>query len=170
MVDVIQVRRYFDYRDRNGPVNEIWRQVSQKLPLIKLMKNRDRRLAMMRVVEPDCSCICSNHNGVITTLWCRIWQSFHHWCFLFFIFSILYISVIDGFTFFLLEKNDEFPLYNIYLFPWSLRYTWNCYSFHWWTFHLWVSFIWNGKLTFCAVADTGWENWRWLLSDLGKIE
>lgn len=31
------VKRYFDYKDPNGTLNEVWRQVSQKLPLIKLM-------------------------------------------------------------------------------------------------------------------------------------
>jgi hypothetical protein len=48
---VIQVKRYFDYKDPNGTLNEVWRQVSQKLPLIKLMIKQDRRLAMMHVTE-----------------------------------------------------------------------------------------------------------------------
>lgn len=39
-----EVRHYFEYDDPNGAVKEIWRQVSSKLPLIKLMINRDRRL------------------------------------------------------------------------------------------------------------------------------
>ncbi|TXG48295.1 hypothetical protein EZV62_027589 [Acer yangbiense] len=44
--DLKSVRRYFDYDvDPDGPVNEIWQQVSQKLPLIKLMINRDNGLS-----------------------------------------------------------------------------------------------------------------------------
>ncbi|OVA04822.1 Exostosin-like [Macleaya cordata] len=39
-----EVKRYFEYDDPNGTVNEIWRQVSMKLPLVKLMINRDKRL------------------------------------------------------------------------------------------------------------------------------
>ncbi|KAF1874617.1 hypothetical protein Lal_00007231 [Lupinus albus] len=52
-----EVKRYFEYDELDGAVNEIWRQVSKKLPLIKLMSNRDKRLVKK---EPDCSCICVN--------------------------------------------------------------------------------------------------------------
>ncbi|KAM4088152.1 hypothetical protein ACB094_07G049400 [Castanea mollissima] len=62
------VKRYFEYKDPNGTVNEVWRQVSQKLPLIKLMISCDRRLATTHVSEPDCSaCLCSNQSGIVTT-------------------------------------------------------------------------------------------------------
>lgn len=63
-----QVKRYFEYEDPNGTVKEIWRQVSQKLPLIKLMSNRDKRVVLRDLTEPDCSCVCSNQSGVHTTL------------------------------------------------------------------------------------------------------
>ncbi|KAK9267218.1 hypothetical protein L1049_009638 [Liquidambar formosana] len=62
------VKHYFEYEDPNGTVNEIWRQVSQKLPLIKLMINRDKRLVKRDLPEPDCACICSNQTGIINTL------------------------------------------------------------------------------------------------------
>ncbi|XP_010540665.1 PREDICTED: probable arabinosyltransferase ARAD1 [Tarenaya hassleriana] len=61
------VKRYYDYTDGNGAVNEIWRQVSQKVPLIKLMSNRDRRLVRGNLTEPNCSCLCSNQTGLIIT-------------------------------------------------------------------------------------------------------
>lgn len=61
---VTQIKRYFEYTDSNGTVNEIWRQVSQKLPLIKLMINRGRRLIHGDGDEPDCSCLCSNQTGI----------------------------------------------------------------------------------------------------------
>ncbi|KAF3514756.1 hypothetical protein F2Q69_00004022 [Brassica cretica] len=41
---VKEVTRYFDYTHPNGSVNEIWRQVTQKVPLIKLMINREKRM------------------------------------------------------------------------------------------------------------------------------
>lgn len=63
-----EVKRYFDYTDKNGAVNEIWRQVSQKVPLIKLMANRDRRLVKKGSDEPNCSCLCSNKTGIISSL------------------------------------------------------------------------------------------------------
>ncbi|KAF8412693.1 hypothetical protein HHK36_000661 [Tetracentron sinense] len=62
------VKRYFEYEDPNGTVNEIWRQVSLKLPLIKLMINRDKRLVRRELTKSDCSCICSNRTGTISTL------------------------------------------------------------------------------------------------------
>ncbi|PQP92391.1 putative arabinosyltransferase ARAD1 [Prunus yedoensis var. nudiflora] len=37
-----EVKRYFQYGVPNGTVNEIWRQVAQKFPFIKLSINRDR--------------------------------------------------------------------------------------------------------------------------------
>ncbi|CAL5412856.1 unnamed protein product [Camellia sinensis] len=63
-----KVKQYFEYEDVNGTVNEIWRQVSLKVPLIKLMINRDRRLVKRDLPEPDCSCLCSNQSGIHTTL------------------------------------------------------------------------------------------------------
>ncbi|XWS55378.1 hypothetical protein CRYUN_Cryun10bG0169200 [Craigia yunnanensis] len=63
-----EVKRYYDYTDPNGTVNEIWRQVSQKLPLIKLMINRDKRLVQKDLSEPNCSCLCSNQTGIISSL------------------------------------------------------------------------------------------------------
>lgn len=65
---LIQVKHYFEYEDPDGTVNEIWRQVSMKLPLIKLMINRDKRLVKRELTEPDCSCICSNQSGIFNTL------------------------------------------------------------------------------------------------------
>ncbi|XVF46025.1 hypothetical protein PTKIN_Ptkin02bG0254900 [Pterospermum kingtungense] len=63
-----EVKRYYDYTHPNGTVNEIWRQVSQKLPLIKLMSNRDKRLVRKDLSEPNCSCLCSNQTGIISSL------------------------------------------------------------------------------------------------------
>lgn len=63
-----KVKHYFEYEDPNGTVNEIWRQVSMKLPLIKLMINRDKRLVKRELTDPDCSCLCSNQSGIHTTL------------------------------------------------------------------------------------------------------
>lgn len=57
-----EVRHYFEYDDPNGTVNEIWRQVSSKLPLIKLMSHRDRRLVKRDIDGPDCPSICSGQN------------------------------------------------------------------------------------------------------------
>ncbi|KAL5577534.1 hypothetical protein UlMin_019233 [Ulmus minor] len=61
-----EVKSYFQYGEHT--VNEIWRQVAQKLPLIKLMINRDKRLVKRSLNEPDCSCICSNQTGTVTSL------------------------------------------------------------------------------------------------------
>ncbi|KVI03073.1 probable arabinosyltransferase ARAD1 [Cynara cardunculus var. scolymus] len=63
-----KVRHYFEYDDPDGTVNEIWRQVSLKLPLIELMINRDKRLVKRQLAEPDCSCVCSNQTGIHTSL------------------------------------------------------------------------------------------------------
>ncbi|KAK2971439.1 hypothetical protein RJ640_028477 [Escallonia rubra] len=63
-----KVKRYFEYEDPHGTVNEIWRQVSLKLPLTKLMINRDKRLVKRELTGPDCSCLCSNQSGIQTTL------------------------------------------------------------------------------------------------------
>lgn len=63
-----KVKHYFDYEDPNGTVNEIWRQVSLKLPHVKLMINRDKRLVRRELSQPDCSCLCSNKTGTLTTL------------------------------------------------------------------------------------------------------
>ncbi|KAK7251988.1 hypothetical protein RIF29_35642 [Crotalaria pallida] len=57
-----EVKRYFEYEEQDGTVNEIWRQVSKKLPLIKLMINRDKRLVRK---EPDCSCLCVNQTTAL---------------------------------------------------------------------------------------------------------
>ncbi|KAG2241936.1 hypothetical protein Bca52824_096222 [Brassica carinata] len=53
---------------RDEIVKEIWRQVSQKLPLIKLMSNRDKRLVLRNSTEPDCSCLCTNQTGLLTSI------------------------------------------------------------------------------------------------------
>ena len=58
-----EVKRYFEYEEPDGTVNEIWRQVSKKLPLIKLMINREKRLFAK---EPDCSCVCTNETAIRT--------------------------------------------------------------------------------------------------------
>ncbi|ESW29763.1 hypothetical protein PHAVU_002G097200 [Phaseolus vulgaris] len=58
-----EVKRYFEYEEANGTVNEIWRQVSKKLPLIKLMINREKRLFGK---ESMCSCVCTNQTAVKT--------------------------------------------------------------------------------------------------------
>ncbi|KZV21651.1 putative glycosyltransferase-like [Dorcoceras hygrometricum] len=63
-----KVQRYFEYEHPNGTVKEIWRQVSLKLPLIKLMSNRDRRITTRDSKEPDCSCLCSNQSGMHVVL------------------------------------------------------------------------------------------------------
>ncbi|XAR55577.1 Xylogalacturonan beta-1,3-xylosyltransferase [Bertholletia excelsa] len=63
-----KVRQYFEYDDPNGTVNEIWRQVSLKLPLVKLMINRDKRLLKRDLSKPDCSCICANQSLIHTTI------------------------------------------------------------------------------------------------------
>ncbi|CAH2046402.1 unnamed protein product [Thlaspi arvense] len=60
-----EVRRYFDYAHPNGTVNEIWRQVTQKVPLIKLMINREKRMIKRESNEGQCSCLCSNQTGII---------------------------------------------------------------------------------------------------------
>ncbi|XP_061355549.1 probable arabinosyltransferase ARAD1 [Gastrolobium bilobum] len=58
-----EVKRYFEYEATEGTVNEIWRQVSKKLPLIKVMINREKRLFGK---EADCSCICTNQTTIRT--------------------------------------------------------------------------------------------------------
>ncbi|KAK9937178.1 hypothetical protein M0R45_013987 [Rubus argutus] len=63
-----EVKHYFQYGVPNGSVNEIWRQVAQKLPFIKLSINRDKRLVKRDLNVPDCSCLCSNQTGIITSL------------------------------------------------------------------------------------------------------
>ncbi|KAL6206282.1 hypothetical protein ACLB2K_023530 [Fragaria x ananassa] len=63
-----EVKHYFQYGVPNGSVNEIWRQVAQKLPFIKLSINRDKRLVKRDLKVPDCSCVCSNQTGIITSL------------------------------------------------------------------------------------------------------
>ncbi|KAK9133479.1 hypothetical protein Scep_013007 [Stephania cephalantha] len=60
-----KVKRYFEYDSPNGAVEEIWRQVAQKVPLTKLMINRDKRLVSRDLTEPDCACICSNRTANI---------------------------------------------------------------------------------------------------------
>lgn len=60
-----EVKHYFEYG--SSTVNEIWRQVAQKLPLIKLMINRDKRLVKTNLNEPDCSCLCSNQTGILAS-------------------------------------------------------------------------------------------------------
>ncbi|KAJ4821993.1 putative arabinosyltransferase arad1 [Turnera subulata] len=63
-----EVKRYFEYGSSIGTVNEIWREVAQKLPLIQLMINRDKRLVKRDLAEPDCSCVCTNQTGFLTFL------------------------------------------------------------------------------------------------------
>ncbi|KAG0469729.1 hypothetical protein HPP92_015814 [Vanilla planifolia] len=67
-LELNKVRHYFEYDDPNGAVNEIWRQVSLKLPLIKLMINRNNRLVPRDLNGSDCSCICSKQNVKLATL------------------------------------------------------------------------------------------------------
>ncbi|GAV74403.1 Exostosin domain-containing protein [Cephalotus follicularis] len=63
-----KVKHYFIYDDPNGTVNEIWRQVSHKLPLVKLMINRDKRLVKRDSSDPVCSSVCSNQSGITNSL------------------------------------------------------------------------------------------------------
>ncbi|XP_008371893.2 probable arabinosyltransferase ARAD1 [Malus domestica] len=63
-----EVKHYFQYGEPNGTVNEIWRQIAQKLPFIKLTINRERRLVKRDSNVLDCSCLCSNQTGIITSL------------------------------------------------------------------------------------------------------
>ncbi|XP_047337179.1 probable arabinosyltransferase ARAD1 [Impatiens glandulifera] len=63
-----KVKHYFEYDDPNGTVNQIWRQVSQKLPLIKQMIHRERRRIKKYLAEPDCSCLCSNHTEAVINM------------------------------------------------------------------------------------------------------
>lgn len=66
--ELMKVKHYFEYEDPNGTVDEIWRQVSLKVPLVKLMINRDKRLVRRELSQPDCSCLCSNQTGTLTSL------------------------------------------------------------------------------------------------------
>ncbi|KAD7117604.1 hypothetical protein E3N88_04872 [Mikania micrantha] len=63
-----KVKHYFEYDDPDGTVNEIWRQVSLKLPIINLMINREKRIVHRHLSKPDCSCICSNQTGIHSSL------------------------------------------------------------------------------------------------------
>ncbi|KAJ4769411.1 Exostosin family protein-like protein [Rhynchospora pubera] len=56
--EIKKVKHYFEYETQNGTVDEIWRQVSSKVPLIKLMINRDKRLVSRDANTTACSCIC----------------------------------------------------------------------------------------------------------------
>lgn len=62
--EIKRVKHYFEYEDPNGPVNQIWHQVSMKAPLIKLLINRDKRLVERATNETDCSCICSTPSEI----------------------------------------------------------------------------------------------------------
>ncbi|VFQ97448.1 unnamed protein product [Cuscuta campestris] len=67
--EIKKIKQYFEYEDPNGTVKEIWRQVSSKLPHIKLMINRDKRLVKRDLNGLlDCSCICSNQSIIPITL------------------------------------------------------------------------------------------------------
>ncbi|CAO2842142.1 unnamed protein product [Amaranthus hypochondriacus] len=66
--EIKKVKHYFEYDDPHGTVNEIWRQVSSKVPLVKLMINRDKRLVRRELSQPDCSCVCSNQTDVSSSL------------------------------------------------------------------------------------------------------
>ncbi|XP_078148920.1 exostosin family protein [Carex rostrata] len=63
--EIKKVKHYFEYESPNGTVDEIWRQVSSKLPLIKLMINRDKRLVKRDANTTDCSCICSRQDEAL---------------------------------------------------------------------------------------------------------
>ncbi|CAL5072100.1 unnamed protein product [Urochloa decumbens] len=65
--EIKKVKRFFEYEDPNGPVNEIWRQVSLKAPLIKLLANRNKRLFERGTNGTDCSCICTTNPTEATT-------------------------------------------------------------------------------------------------------
>ncbi|XP_062190040.1 probable arabinosyltransferase ARAD1 [Phragmites australis] len=65
--EIKKVKHYFEYEDPNGPVNEIWRQVSLKAPLIKLLTNRNKRMLERGTNRTDCSCICSTTPNEIST-------------------------------------------------------------------------------------------------------
>lgn len=45
----------FDYTHPNGSVSQIWRQVTQKVPLIKLMINREKRMIKRESNDNQCS-------------------------------------------------------------------------------------------------------------------
>uniref|UniRef100_A0A0D9X0F4 Exostosin GT47 domain-containing protein n=1 Tax=Leersia perrieri TaxID=77586 RepID=A0A0D9X0F4_9ORYZ len=64
--EIKKVKHYFEYEDPNGPVNEIWRQVSLKAPLIKLLINRDKRIVERDTNGTDCSCICSTPKQLLS--------------------------------------------------------------------------------------------------------
>ncbi|XP_047336267.1 probable arabinosyltransferase ARAD1 [Impatiens glandulifera] len=66
--EIKKVKHYFEYEDPNGAVKEIWRQVSQKLPLIKLMINRDKRKVERELPGLDCACLCSNRTTRLETI------------------------------------------------------------------------------------------------------
>ncbi|KAL5731385.1 hypothetical protein ACHQM5_004118 [Ranunculus cassubicifolius] len=66
--EIKEVKHYFEYEDPSGTVKEIWRQVSLKLPHVKLMINREKRLVRRELVEPDCSCLCTSNKTSITKL------------------------------------------------------------------------------------------------------
>uniref|UniRef100_A0A2P2LEX7 Exostosin GT47 domain-containing protein n=1 Tax=Rhizophora mucronata TaxID=61149 RepID=A0A2P2LEX7_RHIMU len=63
-----EVKQYFEYGIPNGTVNQIWHEAAQKLPLIKLMINRDKRLVQRGLSESNCSCLCSNQAGLISSI------------------------------------------------------------------------------------------------------
>ncbi|WCJ28761.1 Exostosin family protein [Euphorbia peplus] len=63
-----KVGQYFEYDNSNGTVNAIWHEVAQKLPLVRLMVNRDKRLVRTDLTEPDCSCVCTNQTMLTQTL------------------------------------------------------------------------------------------------------
>ncbi|EFJ19365.1 arabinosyltransferase-like protein [Selaginella moellendorffii] len=52
-----EVRKYFEYEEKGGAVEMIWLQVKKKLPFIRTMINRDKRLVERS--SGNCSCICS---------------------------------------------------------------------------------------------------------------
>ncbi|XP_065853119.1 probable arabinosyltransferase ARAD1 [Euphorbia lathyris] len=63
-----KVSQYFEYGNSNGTVNAIWHEVAQKLPLVRLMVNRDKRVVRTDLTEPDCSCLCTNQTALTQTL------------------------------------------------------------------------------------------------------
>ncbi|KAJ7547618.1 hypothetical protein O6H91_08G095500 [Diphasiastrum complanatum] len=56
-----EVRKYFEYEEPDGAVHFIWRQVQRKIPMVRLMINREKRLAEDNHSAGSCSCNCSSN-------------------------------------------------------------------------------------------------------------
>ncbi|KAH9315466.1 hypothetical protein KI387_024093, partial [Taxus chinensis] len=57
-----KVKKYFEYDEPDGAVNEIWRQVASKVPSIKMMIHREKRIIKREEAKLDCSCLCTNRS------------------------------------------------------------------------------------------------------------